>query len=123
MSYQPLAPTTREVKLQLLRALESIQTHGPVRETWGLCPHINHMMAYYHAFPAVEDLRGRWSRWPRYSGLMGCPVPGPEGMDPGHAYRIINNKWDRNTEYGQARWELLAWLIEDLEKEAAHGHA
>lgn len=27
------------------------------------------------------------------------------------------NFWDRDTEYGRARWRLLDWMIEELEKE------
>lgn len=46
--------------------------------------------------------------WPKYSGSSHYPVPGGE-----HAYHYSGrNKWDRSTEYGRLRWELLDHMID-----------
>lgn len=51
-------------------------------------------------------------RWPKHSGDWYFPIPG--GVD---AFYNCPDKWDRSTEYGRLRWELLDFLIEELRNE------
>lgn len=46
--------------------------------------------------------------WPKFSGNTAYPI--------GWLARVSATLWDRNTEYGQLRWELLEWLIKELQK-------
>lgn len=60
-------------------------------------------------------------RWARFSGDPIYPVPHPE-YEPQPAYTYAAAKrgpyfWDKRTEYGQARWELLDFVINQLEQE------
>jgi hypothetical protein len=52
-----------------------------------------------------------FSLWPEFSGDLVFPVSHPS-MTPGEAYMLIDDIWDRETEYGRARWRLLDFLIE-----------
>lgn len=74
---------------------------------------------YLNAVEIVhQDLMPRFSEWPQFSGHHSYPVPG-FGQDPLTAFVDASagfRMWDRNTPYGQARWELLEWLIEDFQK-------
>ena len=66
------------------------------------------------AFAVVRDLM---VQWPKYSGSYDYPVPSvDEGRTPCQCFHgNIHNLWDRDTEYGALRWELLEWLIEQPE--------
>lgn len=66
------------------------------------------------AFAIVRDLM---VQWPKYSGSYDYPVPSTiEGRTPCQCFHDnIHNMWDRNTEYGALRWELLEWLLEQPE--------
>lgn len=71
--------------------------------------------------PYVKNIDAAWDRldelfkqWPKYSGIIHHPIPGG-----GIVYDKAKHSatlWDRNTEYGKLRWELLEWLIEELQK-------
>jgi hypothetical protein len=52
-------------------------------------------------------------RWPKKSGDECYPVPHPT-RDPYAAYSDRTDMWDKTTPYGQARWELLDFLIGEL---------
>ena len=77
------------------------------------------------------ELEALMASWPKYSGDRGFPVPHtPECgyASPRSAYYVARNArtlWDRSTEYGQLRWELLeyldATLTSELEKEQQEG--
>jgi len=53
--------------------------------------------------------------WSKHSGSYLWPVPSPNDKeDPMDAYEYSNNLW--TGEYGQLRYELLDFLIEELTK-------
>lgn len=77
------------------------------------------------------------SRWPEHSGAMSYPVPAPfraygecgkwdakQAFDETHKASLAGSydwsmnsyMWDKNTEYGAARWRLLEFLIKELEE-------
>lgn len=60
-------------------------------------------------------------RWARFSGDMAYPVPHPEyAPRPAYAHAVAKGGlsfWDKRTEYGRARWELLDFVINQLEQE------
>lgn len=87
-------------------ALLKIKFEGPkVSPTCGICTNL----IDYPGF--VADMS---PLWPRYSGIKGYPVPAADNSSPIRAYyeaQGAENMWDRNQSYGQARWELLDFLI------------
>lgn len=60
--------------------------------------------------PAFELLKEVMAKWPKSSGSRLYPVPSPDPESPSVAYYTHNDLWNKNTEYGRLRWELLDWL-------------
>lgn len=90
------------MSVQLLEELKQLHAQGGSK--LGICYSVD-------CWPELAEL---FVSWPKYSGHNHYPIAG------GHvAYRKAYNDdtmWDRNTEYGALRWELLEWLIEELQK-------
>jgi hypothetical protein len=60
-----------------------------------------------------------FSEWPKFSGSLDYPIPS-NLFGAQRAYLVAFNQdamWDKTTEYGLLRWELLEWLIESLKTE------
>lgn len=53
--------------------------------------------------------------WENFSGDYEYPVP---SNNPSFAYWHFD-KWSKKTKYGQLRWQLLDWLIEQFEAKGA----
>lgn len=64
---------------------------------------------------AIDFLDGYFKRWPKFSGDIEYPVPHPERR-PREAYDKSLRMWERDTEYGKNRWELLEFIIGEVEK-------
>lgn len=93
---------TSKLKEQLEK-LKDLKASVPFKSQ-GIC-------AYSSVF-LVADLS---QHWPKHSGNELFPVPHPEAT-PVYAYSHYP-KWDKDTEYGRNRYELLEFLIEQLEFE------
>ena len=80
----------------------------------GICGQPAMMSLRLGAFAVVRDLM---VQWPKYSGSYDYPVPSvDEGRTPSQCFHDnIHDLWDRDTEYGALRWELLEWLLEQPE--------
>lgn len=97
----------------------------------GICGIIRHVVLQHSGLdPHQPDLRSPWYRsvgryqdelitqfldlaesWPRSSGNYSYPVPS-DGVHPATAFHraySVLELWSTSTEYGQARWALLAW--------------
>lgn len=72
--------------------------------TYGIC--------VYSGDSAVQHLV---KYWPKYSGNKLYPVPHPT-LHPRTAYDNCS-KWDKRTQYGKDRWELLQFIIKHIEDE------
>jgi len=104
--------------MTLLEALIEIrdeQRHEPI---YGICinaeDNLRYSMTRTERNAAMLRLDRAMMRWPKYSGWPQYPVPHPV-YRPDDAFHICD-LWDKATEYGQARWELLDFLIEELSK-------
>lgn len=99
------------------------------------------------SWPAVDRYKTKlMARWPEYSGSGAYPVSVPwwdltsveikaledndvyeedgDGVIAGALFGLVDdgtlhdgNFWYKHSEYGKARWRLLDWMIEELEKE------
>ena len=83
----------------------------------GICGQPAMMSLSQKAFDAV---RQTMTKWPKYSGDYDYPVPSTmEGRTPSQCFHDFHDKlkdlWNRNTEYGALRWELLDWLTKQPE--------
>lgn len=103
---------------RLLEKLQELHTNGPTPYCRGICTQL-------HSHLTIQErgyLLHLIQQWPGSSGRVNFPVPAsrtdtsPEAAY--HKYMESNTKqmWDRDTEHGQLRWELLEWLIEELQK-------
>lgn len=89
---------------ELLEELK--QLHNLGGGELGICKCVN----YRHE----QKLAKLFARWPKSSKNPVYPIPG--GMEAYANARLCRTMWDRSTEYGALRWELLEWLIEELQK-------
>ena len=102
---------------RLLEKLQELHTNGPAPYNHGICTQVSGITPLSRGYMLYL-----MQQWPGHSGGINFPVPAnrtdtsPEAAH--HKYMESNTKqlWDRNTEYGQLRWELLEWLIEELQK-------
>lgn len=85
-------------------ALKRLYEEGPEDKSLGICSLLP--CEYESALKAL------FPRWPEYSGNITFPVPHPE-LSPRDAYLFLYDIWNRDTEYGKARWRLLEWLIKE----------
>lgn len=101
----------------LLEKLQELHTNGPKPRCYGICAQVNGITHLERGY-----LQHLMQQWPERSGHIYYPVPAsridtsPKAAQ--HKYMKSDTKqmWDRSTEHGQLRWELLEWLIEELQK-------
>jgi hypothetical protein len=101
---------------ELLRKLKHLHRHGPKYGLFGICTQIH--------VANIERgvLAHMFANWPSRSEHLSYPVPKSRTDLSAKSARSTYNKcnsgqmWDSNTEHGQLRWELLEWLIEELQK-------
>lgn len=104
---------------ELLRLLCKLKEEGPDEPEAGICEYVGHPLELL-----VTQLA---QHWPEFSGNVLYPVPDPrsEGRDPRlrpamararYVYGSAEGMWNREDPYGAARWRLVDWLIQQLEK-------
>lgn len=100
----------------LLTALKQLRENGPRIRSAGICSQFD----LYGSYRSEErrQFRACFETWPHYSGDDSFPVPSPDkSMDAIDAYFYDGNDlWDRDTEYGRLRWDLLDHIIKELSK-------
>lgn len=118
-------------KKLLLRALQEIRDVGPVQNNAGICSNADAIIedltedmyleeqledidAIDNVSLACENLRDETiEQWPKYNGNKAYPVQG--GGEEYSDAQLEMRLWNRDTEYGALRWELLNWMIGTLE--------
>lgn len=106
-----------EFKIRMLCALNEIASRGPRFMYCGLCDNIYCMLEDYTYTISDNIMHKMFKMWPKFSGNIEYPIPGGR-----KAYtESYDNKtlWDKSSEYGQLRWELLDFMIETLQTELA----
>jgi hypothetical protein len=110
--------------LVMVKASESVTEANPMGRTplnraVGLCTNVaNHTFGGNSYMACKQLMQELFAQWPLYSGCSRTPVPGSNGENASDAYAYTNDKWDRDTEYGRNRWELVDWMIAQLESES-----
>ena len=66
----------------------------------------------------MENYGISFENWPEYSGRIFYPIK-PHNRCPIATYGKCRDYWSKRTKYGQARWRLLDWLIEQFEAKGA----
>lgn len=100
----------------LLTALKQLRDTGPYDRSTGICSQFEPPDSY-NSEERLQFLAS-FKTWPHYSGDISFPVPSPDkSIEAIDAYfDKSNDLWDRDTEYGRLRWDLLDHIIEELSK-------
>ena len=102
----------------LLEKLQELHTNGPAPYDHGICTQLSEHLTVLERGCLLHLMQ----LWPGSSGDANFPVPAnrtdtsPEAAPIKYMESNTKQMWDRNTEHGQLRWELLEWLIEELKK-------
>lgn len=94
----------------LLTALKQLRENGPKNRDVGICSQF-----YLYSSEQRRQFRDSFKTWPHYSGDISFPVPGTAAAIDAYFYDG-NDLWDRDTEYGRLRWDLLDHIIKELSK-------
>ena len=103
---------------RLLEKLQELHTNGPAPYDHGICTQLSEHLTVLERGYMLHLMQ----LWPGSSGNIDFPVPAnrtdtsPEAALIKYMESNTKQMWDRNTEHGQLRWELLEWLIEELQK-------
>ena len=103
---------------RLLERLQELHTNGPALYGYGICTQVSKHLTMQERGYMLRLMQ----QWPGRSGHINFPVPAnrtdtsPKAAQLKYAKSNTKQMWDRNTEHGQLRWELLKWLIEELQK-------
>lgn len=90
---------------KLHNKLVEIRNYPPREDRYGICGLID--AEYRHICGSL------WRSWEHYSGNPSFPVPST-AMSPAIAYWQCK-RWSKKSKYGQMRYKLLDYLIEQLE--------
>lgn len=91
-------------------------------EDYGICDTVDEVLYLSHPKSYIRTFNSQFYRmvkgWMHYSGSTMYPVPSPV---PGISEKcIFYNKyrpnWDKETEYGKLRYNLLEYLISEFKK-------
>lgn len=114
-----------DIKSFILNMLVGIKTNGPSYSLSGICWNVEcHCISKFGEGGFTEALKGIrkimhdvFHRFPKFSGDEVFPIPGGAN----EYYKAVGNNtlWDKSSEYGQLRWELLDFMIETLQIELA----
>lgn len=101
----------------LLEKLQELHTNGPKPWQHGICTQLTGLTHQERGY-----MLHLMNQWPDRSGHMDYFVPAsrtdtsPKSAHIKYLKSNTRQMWDRSTEHGQLRWELLEWLIEELQK-------
>lgn len=97
---------------------KELHTNGPAPYNHGICTQVSEHLTIQERGYMLYLMR----QWPERSGSINWPVPASLTDTSTKAAKVkyvkssTKQMWDRDTEYGQLRLELLDWLIEELQK-------
>jgi hypothetical protein len=111
----------------MLSSLVQLEMVGPDHTGVGICANVHkHLCLETEDADDADWLPLLWKSWPDWSGCDTYPVPASRDRDIGgneqYAYNMTACLWDRDTEYGQLRWELLEHCIETLQEAIEHAN-
>lgn len=110
---------TKEEKRRVLSYLEGLVSGSIVVENvaHGLCYNIT-CQCFDGEFDC-DYLDGYFESLEKFSGNTSFPILSDDNKYPEDEYYHYDNKYDKSTEYGRLRWELVDHIIECLSRELA----
>ncbi len=114
---RPLGACTDGLLLEILNAVHSDEDYR--QPDMGICAGVDRYCEDHNwIFDSMDglELRHLMSLWPKFSGRTFHPVPSTDpDRDSRDMYMDCDDCWNKDTEYGQLRWELLEFCIQRLE--------
>jgi len=102
--------------MNVWETLQSIKDNGPVEHYYGICSNFVRMSDVWSDLLDVweDNHQACFKAWDEFSGSIYYPIPGYDDQTPYEAFDLTDGAimWDRNHEYGAARWRLLDHCIE-----------
>jgi hypothetical protein len=100
---------------EIVENLKALRENGPRNDLFGICGNVPNGRVQLK-----EELLKSW-KW--YTGCDSYPIPSDREKRPkrqqqelaAERYDEYGSHWDKDTEYGQLRWDLLDHLIDKLE--------
>ena len=104
----------------LLEILECIKENGPENIDNGICSSMGHYQNYpvSMADEKIIDsiMDSIFKDWKHFSGSYAYPIPSTTaGVSHSSQFHLTDHKWDKTTEYGRLRWDLLEFMISEIE--------
>lgn len=96
---------------ELLMILEELH-EADKEDIFGICDYVESESVLITDEYVEAKLRDLFRSWPHYSGSIVFPIPG--GGDAYEEAYHNGKSWDRDTEYGALRWNLLEHCIKEL---------
>lgn len=113
-----------DIKGFILDRLLEIRERGPINYRAGICWNVEYECLsnfggniMFGCPPARNVVNELFIKFPNFSGVLAYPLPG--GLDKYCDAVNSNTLWDKSSEYGQLRWELLDFMIDTLQTELA----
>ena len=105
-------------KQDMLEALKQVRDVDYLHTYGSICSNVQTALIFTDVGmqDIVDFLAPYFERWPKYSGERNYPVPHPD-KSADVAYFLTKERFDQSTEYGRNRWELLHFIIAELERE------
>lgn len=102
--------------IDLLTTLKQLRENGPRIRSVGICCQFD--LYGLHSEEERRLFRASFTTWQHYSGDDSFPVPSPTRSISAQDYYFDKtiDLWDRDTEYGRLRWDLLDHIIKELSK-------
>ena len=104
----------RELCLEIVNLLEAIRDGGPDRGDQGICYHVEYDWETGQQYIEKwwDTSAAAFRAWPLFSGDYNYPITTGDQQDwEFDEAQARSTMWDRSTEYGRLRWELLDHLI------------
>lgn len=79
----------------------------------------SHLISRVFLRDSMEKYDISFNEWPHYSGDPRFPINTDKTVSAREQYIFIDNKWNKQNEYGRQRHDLLAWLIKQFEAKGA----
>lgn len=95
------------MKQELLKALKTLKANGPIFPHSGICANLDAIFDDFFEFRIT--FHEIYKKWPKFSGSLVYPIAEhPEYYD---------NPFKWEGESGKLRWELVDFLIQQLEND------
>ena len=121
MNYS-FTPTQLKAAHRILLGIQKRSTAVYMRDDWGICYTLGNQCPELSRDMATFMVKYYSRSWNEYSGDPNFPVPSDDPLLE-HSSKFVRtyDLWDKDTEYGKARYRLVDHLIKCIENDLNQG--